>query len=76
MPLSSIYNILRRLVHRSYKLFLTLSLLSKMSIYNSHSFHVHETGTGQQVAQLHDRYMMMMMILSMQPESLIVTVEV
>ena len=24
-------------------------------------FWIHETGTGQQVAQLHDRYMMMMM---------------
>jgi len=28
-------------------------------------FRVRETGTGQQVAQLHDRYMMMMMMMMM-----------
>ena len=28
-------------------------------------FWIRETGTGQQVAQLHDRYMMMMMIVMM-----------
>ena len=26
-------------------------------------FWIHETGTGQQVAQLHERYMMMMMMM-------------
>ena len=28
-------------------------------------FWIRETGTGQQVAQLHDRYMMMMMMMMM-----------
>jgi len=28
-------------------------------------FWIHETGTGQEVAQLHDRYMMMMMMMMM-----------
>jgi hypothetical protein len=29
----------------------------------SRDFWIHETGTGQQVAQLHGRYMMMMMMM-------------
>ena len=31
-------------------------------------FWIRETGTGQQVAQLHDRYMMMMMMMMMMTE--------
>jgi hypothetical protein len=42
----------------------TFSLWTSMFRANLlRAFWIHETGTGQQVAQLHDRYMMMMMMM-------------
>jgi len=38
-----------------------ISLHLFITVNDSRNFWIRETGTGQQVAQLHDRYMMMMM---------------
>jgi len=38
-------------------------LLQIITWYLWRDFWIRETGTGQQVAQLHDRYMMMMMMI-------------